>query len=418
MRHEDLSRGSARPATSRTLVIQAGARHGYAFPAMLAEADRLAFFQTTTALAAGQSPGPAMVLASRVFSRLRAALARRRAPLAPDLLAVAPGPDILRAGCRVTGAGHMRARLAQNAALGRAALVSSARWPRPTSLLAVDGGGGAAALARFRRSGVPIIVDIAVTPTALRTVADAARRHPDWADGAPSEREIRRFEEHYARLVAVADWIFYPSTAVLQGLETIPGFDPARAREVPYPVARSGAPATATEPGRVLFVGSDPLRKGLPDLAPSIRMAAVPLHLVVAGQLPRALCAHPDLCGATLLGHVPAARLAAEYARADILVLPSLAEGMPAVAVEAMAAGVPVVATQAAGTPVVHGVSGLIVPPNNPQALAHAMTKIVGDRGRRAQMSDAARRRAEAYRPESVARILLDALDHVEGGRS
>jgi L-malate glycosyltransferase len=65
----------------------------------------------------------------------------------------------------------------------------------------------------------------------------------------------------------------------------------------------------------------------------------------------------------------------------DLSVLPSEAEAMPNSLLESMAAGLPVVATRVGGTPeiIVDGVDGLLVPPQNPQALAQAILHILQD---------------------------------------
>lgn len=65
----------------------------------------------------------------------------------------------------------------------------------------------------------------------------------------------------------------------------------------------------------------------------------------------------------------------------DLLMLPSQAEGMPMVLIEAMAAGVPVVATNAPGIRdvIIHESTGLLVPVANPPALADAITRLGGD---------------------------------------
>jgi len=72
----------------------------------------------------------------------------------------------------------------------------------------------------------------------------------------------------------------------------------------------------------------------------------------------------------------------------DLFVLPSLEEGMPNVVLEAMAAGVPVVATDVGGTPevVVDGKTGLLVPPRCPASLAAAVTELIRDTERAEQM--------------------------------
>ena len=66
---------------------------------------------------------------------------------------------------------------------------------------------------------------------------------------------------------------------------------------------------------------------------------------------------------------------------ADLVVLPSFTEGLPNVALEAAAAGVPVVATAVGGTPevVADGVTGLLVPPGQPRAMARAVSTLLGD---------------------------------------
>jgi glycosyltransferase involved in cell wall biosynthesis len=70
----------------------------------------------------------------------------------------------------------------------------------------------------------------------------------------------------------------------------------------------------------------------------------------------------------------------------DLAVLPSFTEGMPTAALEASAAGVPVVATAVGGTPeaVLDGENGILIPPGNPDAMARAILDVLGraDAGR------------------------------------
>lgn len=82
----------------------------------------------------------------------------------------------------------------------------------------------------------------------------------------------------------------------------------------------------------------------------------------------------------------------------DMLVLPSLSEASSNVVLEAMASGVPVVATRVGGTPalVSHGETGLLVPPGDPRALADAIVKLVQTPGLAEQLAAGARARALA----------------------
>ncbi len=91
----------------------------------------------------------------------------------------------------------------------------------------------------------------------------------------------------------------------------------------------------------------------------------------------------------------------------DVSVICSDSEGMPLSALEAMAAGTPLIATRVGGLPEVvdDGVTGLLVPPRDPEALARALEAVLGDADRRGRMAAASR---ERHRREFE-------LDHVVG---
>ena len=104
---------------------------------------------------------------------------------------------------------------------------------------------------------------------------------------------------------------------------------------------------------------------------------------------------------------MPDADLPALYHLADLFVLPAShpSEAFGLVQVEAMAAGVPVVCTElGTGTSYVNqdGVTGRVVPPRDPAALAAAICELLADPAKRAAMSAAARARVEAEFEQSV----------------
>src|SRR5207302_1361596 len=87
-----------------------------------------------------------------------------------------------------------------------------------------------------------------------------------------------------------------------------------------------------------------------------------------------------------VLGYVDDA--AAVLSASDVFVLASQVEGLPIALLEAMAMGLPVVATSVGGTPqvVTQGVEGLLVPSGSPDALAAAIGDLAGDAAGRASM--------------------------------
>jgi starch synthase (maltosyl-transferring) len=187
-------------------------------------------------------------------------------------------------------------------------------------------------------------------------------------------------------------------------LTVIPnGIDPAPIDAAdPVPRAAIGVPDDAH---LALFVGRLDPQKGLPDLldaAERVLPRRPDWHLALVGDGPErgrileALATRDALSGRIhWLGHrddVPGLLKAA-----DVLVLPSLWEGMPNVILEAMAARRAVVATAVEGTEdlVIPGRTGWLVPPRDPDALAHALDEAANDPDRRRRFGEAGRARVE-----------------------
>ena len=111
------------------------------------------------------------------------------------------------------------------------------------------------------------------------------------------------------------------------------------------------------------------------------------------------------------------------YALADVLALPSHSEGSPLVLLEAMSAGVPVVATAVGGVPEVatDGETALLVPPHDPSAMASVLARVLSDAALARALADrAAAHVAERFSPEARARALVriyGALVSGEAGR-
>lgn len=153
----------------------------------------------------------------------------------------------------------------------------------------------------------------------------------------------------------------------------------------------------------VLFVGRLVYYKGVEVLLEALRLTPrACLAIVGVGPLMNRLVQQAAALGIVervkFLGSVPDGRLRSLYKSARFLVLPSVApsEAFGMVQLEAMAAGRPVISTDLkSGVPYVnqHGVTGLIVPPSDPQALATAMTSLLNDEPRALSLGQSAQRR-------------------------
>ena len=172
----------------------------------------------------------------------------------------------------------------------------------------------------------------------------------------------------------------------------------------------------------VLCVGRLSHEKGHAYLIRAARAWRGRARLVIAGEGPDRprleRLAHEAGCAGSVVFAGLTSSVAPFYAMADVFVLPSLSEGSPNVLLEAMAAGLPIVATEAGGIPeiAVDGVTALLVPPRDVAALACAVNALLEDRSRSARLAAAAKSTAaRRYTPERRAAVLAAVYAKVLG---
>jgi glycosyltransferase involved in cell wall biosynthesis len=175
---------------------------------------------------------------------------------------------------------------------------------------------------------------------------------------------------------------------------------------------------------RLLYVGRLEKHKGLDVLLPALAKvtSALKWKLRLVGDGPEwpAIAAHAarfalidrvELCGWQGWNTLPEM-----YRNADIFVLPSHTDDMPAALLEAMATGLPVVATRVAGAgeAVLHDETGLLTPPSDSDALADALTAMMADPTRWETLGRKGRARVENYYSwKNVAEKWIDVIEQV-----
>jgi glycosyltransferase involved in cell wall biosynthesis len=138
---------------------------------------------------------------------------------------------------------------------------------------------------------------------------------------------------------------------------------------------------------RVVIVGDGPEREALVKLAAELRVAE---RITFAGFQ---------------------RNTKSYYSLATIVAVPSHSEGSPNVVLEAMAAGLPIAANRVGGVPEIleEGVTGLMLEPRNPEAMARALSRLLSDGTLRSRLGAAAKARAEsAHTPDAYRRALVE----------
>lgn len=242
-------------------------------------------------------------------------------------------------------------------------------------------------------------------------------RYPDEYLAGPGRIAVRAaYKRQLARLRS-ATLIAAISRATADDLVDIARIDPGRIRVVPLAAPTPVEPVGAGIGGTyVLYSGSLEPHKNLPVLLDAIgRLPDTPkVRLVMTGPWsPRRLARlrqHAATVGAAgrveWLGHLPPGRLARVRADALAVVVPSLIEGFGLPLLEAMAAGVPVLASDTAALREVAAGAAMHLPPGDPDAWAQAITNLATDPAVREGLAERGRTRAGWFTWEATARAL------------
>ena len=343
---------------------------------------------------------------------LRSSLARRSYRLPPEKIEVHPAREVLRFGAAALKIDSLTAhergfasvdQVWQALDAGSAAyLREHQQVERIRAVYSYED----CALQLFeaaRELGVRRVYDlpIAYWETAQRLLREEAERYPDWEPTLGGTRDSAEKLARKTRELEFAELIVCPSNFVLESL-------PAETRRtkrcvmVPFgsPAAREDAASPRSKSGklRVLFAGALTQRKGLADLFAAMKLVdSAKVELVVMGSLVQPLSFYreqfPHFIHEPPRPHADVLRL---MRTCDVFVLPSIVEGRALVQQEAMACGLPLIATRNAGGDdlITDCEIGFLVPIRSPEALAEKISWCATNRESTYGMGIAAQARA------------------------
>ena len=381
----------------RALLIQPGARHGYALARFLQEANALQRLYTDFAVAAGSAEQTLLNLVARI----------------------GPGQRLSRRVVDGLPASALRRHSLGELVAGRLRPHSPERWKflkrdlREADIVYSQYFIAGSQFDELTAHGARFVSDVFIMPSAHRIGSREAALFPNWGEAPLSREAGAALDAVSIAMIERSHALFCPSQSVIDDVATYLPSARAKCRLVRYGSSLSFAEPSRPIPKRILFAGSIQLRKGPQYLAQAAaRIARIDpdIQFVFAGGVSAAAAEQLNASNIEALGHVSRERMRAEFLQADIFAFPSLAEGSAGVVLEAMAAGLPIVATREAGVEFADGESGIVVPAADVDALEAAILRIVGDRTLRDAMARSARAEFMAYDDSAWGAAFVGAL--------
>ncbi len=241
--------------------------------------------------------------------------------------------------------------------------------------------------------------------TVDRMVETESIRRPEWAATLPSRAALAACTFQRDEELRLADLVIVPSPFVRDSLQEAPTFK-AQVIVVPYgcpeptpaqPTRNKEPKPKNPEPLKLLFVGTLSQSKGLADLLDAILPLGDRVQLTLAGSavvpgLPHLKAQTANLKSPVrFLGQLPHADLLAELPKHDLLVLPTLYEGLSLSLLEAMSQGLPVLSTTHCGLMglIENNRHACLVPPAAPETLHAQILHLIEHPERRAEIAHA-----------------------------
>lgn len=371
-----LSTTPAKFSNFRFTVGQLGSREHYALPRMLYAHGVLRHFYTDYWVSK-RSAGLLQHLPARALQRL----AGRRTDSIPDELVTA-FPELFLHKVLYRFSGDIWDHyMCEGSSFARKIIDHAAAERRDLSGEIFFGFSSASleALQFWGKNIGPTILD-QIDPLAVEheIIREERELYPGWEDknSLPSSAyvdRIRREWEQANRILVNSTWSYkalekqgVPSEKIMNVPLAYSGLIEEKSDDLRYDGKR---------PLHVLWLGSVILRKGIAHLIEAARQLSPQIEIKVAGPI-RINLNHISLpSNMTFSGQVPRVTTTELWRWADIFVLPTLSDGFAMTQLEAMAHGVPVIATPCCGEVVEPEINGLLVPARDSEALATAIMR-------------------------------------------
>ncbi|MCL5023313.1 MAG: glycosyltransferase family 4 protein [Nitrospirae bacterium] len=198
------------------------------------------------------------------------------------------------------------------------------------------------------------------------------------------------------------------------------GVDPGKIIVIPLTYDYVAGPIVkdffGQRPLRVLCLGRVTLTKGIQYLMQAAAMLDDAVEIRIVGPIGITAKIVKDCpSNMTFLGAVRRSQIHAHYNWADVFVFPTLSDGFGLTQLEAMAHGLPIIATSRCGKVVTDGVDGFIVPPNDSEAIGHSLAQLAGDPMLCHKMAINCRRKIVNFQNlEDNGRLLLRAMEEYQ----
>jgi glycosyltransferase involved in cell wall biosynthesis len=360
------------------VVCFSGSRDHYQLAWALAEAGLLEKLVTDIYI------DPARIPFGRVMAKRRPKMAARCSPGLSHRQVLAPLLTGLNSLLMRTPLGSRSRQIWLDRSIGRRARRES--WKSDTALFSYSYYAAAAFAAGATRPRFRFLFQLHPHPATVRKILQQEMQaSPRFAASLQWEHELGAPPEHFASMgqepLMANGWVVASSFTAATLVEN--GVPRDEIHVVPYGVdfatypCRDCPPASHT-PFRVMWIGSMTQRKGLSYLLEAVgSLPQENLEVLICGHhaVDRSVIEQSRIKSIRVLRGLPTAELASELRKADLFVLPSLAEGFGHVILEAMSSGVPVLTTAATCAPDVltDGEHGFIVPARDSRSLAEAI---------------------------------------------